>query len=64
MKDIAFREKELNVWIDALPHARVVRLAGVGHCVQEEAPRDAIMQVIADFAAYPDWARSHGLPID
>ena len=36
MKDIAFREKELNVWLDTFPDAEVVRLAKVGHYVQEE----------------------------
>lgn len=40
MKDIAFREKELNRWIEALPQAEVVRLPGVGHFVQEEAPEE------------------------
>jgi len=37
MKDIAFREKELNTWIDAFPDAKVIRLDDVGHDVQEEA---------------------------
>lgn len=36
MKDIAFREKELNVWIEAFPDAKVVKLNDVGHFVQEE----------------------------
>jgi haloalkane dehalogenase len=39
MKDIAFREKELNRWIEALPQAEVVRLPDVGHYVQDEAPQ-------------------------
>lgn len=38
MKDIGFREKELAVWTGALPGAEVVRLTGVGHYLQEEAP--------------------------
>jgi haloalkane dehalogenase len=38
MKDIAFREKELRVWTDALPEAEVLALEDVGHYVQEEAP--------------------------
>ena len=38
MKDIAFREKELNRWIEALPQAEVVRLSAVGHYLQDEAP--------------------------
>jgi len=36
-KDPAFRETQLDRWILALPHARVVRLP-VGHWPQEEAP--------------------------
>jgi haloalkane dehalogenase len=36
MKDIAFREKELNTWSEAFPDAKVVRLENVGHYVQEE----------------------------
>jgi haloalkane dehalogenase len=36
MKDIAFREKELNEWLDAYPDSNVVRLENVGHYVQEE----------------------------
>src|SRR5262249_27680549 len=38
-KDTAFREKQLNRWIAALPHAGVVRLP-VGHWPQEEAPAE------------------------
>ena len=37
MKDIAFREKELDTWIEALPGASVLRLPKAGHFVQEEA---------------------------
>jgi len=37
MKDIAFREQELNTWIDTFPDVKVIRLDGVGHYVQEEA---------------------------
>ncbi len=37
MKDIAFRQKELNTWTAAFPDAQVIRLADVGHYVQEEA---------------------------
>lgn len=36
-KDPAFRETQLDRWIAALPHARVVRLP-VGHWPQEEEP--------------------------
>jgi pimeloyl-ACP methyl ester carboxylesterase len=38
-KDKAFRETQLDRWIAALPHARVVRLP-VGHWPQEEAPAE------------------------
>jgi len=40
LKDIAFREKELDRWTRALPDAEVVRLPEVGHFVQEEAPEE------------------------
>ena len=40
MKDIAFREKELNRWIELFPDAQIHRLEGVGHYVQEEAPEE------------------------
>jgi haloalkane dehalogenase len=40
LDDIAFREKELSRWVDTLPEAAVVRLSGVGHFVQEEAPEE------------------------
>jgi haloalkane dehalogenase len=42
MKDIAFREKELDTWSEAFPEARVTRLANVGHYVQEEAPLELV----------------------
>jgi haloalkane dehalogenase len=48
MKDIAFREKELNRWERAFPHARTVRLESVGHFVQEEAP-DQLAEAVAAF---------------
>ena len=37
MKDIAFREKELNHWLKHWPNAEVTRLPEVGHYPQEEA---------------------------
>lgn len=46
MKDIAFREKELKQWEDAFPDAQTVRLASVGHFVQEEAPHDLAEAVV------------------
>lgn len=50
MKDVAFREKELERWEAAFPAARVVRLEGVGHFVQEEAP-DQLGDAVAAFLA-------------
>lgn len=35
-KDIAFREKELNTWINAFPKARVLRFEKSGHFLLEE----------------------------
>lgn len=37
MKDIAFREQELNVWEDLMTNKKVVRLEEAGHYPQEEA---------------------------
>lgn len=37
MKDIAFREKELQRWQSLFPNAQVQRFAGAGHYVQDEA---------------------------
>jgi haloalkane dehalogenase len=48
MKDIAFREKELNSWSAAFPDAHVIRLAEVGHYVQEEAV-DELGQAVERF---------------
>lgn len=38
MKDIAFREKELKRWQEALPHAEVLRFEQAGHYVGDEEP--------------------------
>lgn len=38
MKDIAFREKELLIWMNYFPKAKVTKLEHVGHYPQEEAP--------------------------
>lgn len=46
MKDIAFREQELRQWERAFPAAQVVRLATVGHFVQEEAPAELAAAVV------------------
>ncbi len=45
LKDIAFREKELNRWISIFPHARVVRFADAGHFVPEERPADLSAEI-------------------
>jgi haloalkane dehalogenase len=50
MKDIAFREKELNTWRAALPAAEVVRLPQTGHYVQEEGA-DQLNSAVARFLA-------------
>jgi haloalkane dehalogenase len=47
MKDVAFREKELQRWQNALPNSQTVRLATVGHFVQEEAPEELAKAVAA-----------------
>ena len=63
MKDIAFREQELRRWEQAFPQARTLRLAGVGHYVQEEAPTElgaAVDAFLAETAAVSgDPARRH-----
>jgi haloalkane dehalogenase len=46
MKDIAFREKELERWEAAFPEARVERYPQVGHFVAEENP-DGLAEAIA-----------------
>jgi haloalkane dehalogenase len=45
MKDIAFREKELNRWIGAFPGAAVVRYAESGHYVPEEEAVDLAIRI-------------------
>jgi haloalkane dehalogenase len=40
MKDIAFREKELNTWKQAFPAAVIVRFEDAGHYVAEEKPTE------------------------
>ena len=42
MKDIAFREKELKTWMNAFPHAKVIRFEDAGHFVAEENPDELI----------------------
>ncbi len=45
MKDIAFREKELNNWLGNWNNPRVIKLDGVGHYPQEEAAEDVIKAI-------------------
>lgn len=40
MKDVAFRDKELQRWQAALPNSRTLKLPTVGHYVAEEAPEE------------------------
>ncbi len=47
MKDVAFREKELQRWLGAFPNSQTVRLDTVGHFVQEEAPEELAKTVAA-----------------
>ncbi len=42
MKDMGFRQKELNQWVSAFPHARVMRLSDAGHFVADERPDDLL----------------------
>jgi haloalkane dehalogenase len=49
MADPAFGDR-LDRWTEAFPNADVVRLEGVGHFIQEEAPdqlRDAVRSFLA-----------------
>ena len=49
MRDIAFREKELDRWRAAFPAAKVLRFEDAGHFVSEEKPReltDAILGLL------------------
>lgn len=42
MKDIAFREQELNCWVEHWNEPKVIKLEEVGHFPQEEAPQIVI----------------------
>jgi haloalkane dehalogenase len=51
MKDIAFREKELNQWQKQFPAARIVRYPDAGHLIAEEKSAELIEEltgVLAD----------------
>ena len=45
MKDIAFREKELDYWVSNWHDPKVVRLENAGHYPQEEAPEALIAEL-------------------
>jgi haloalkane dehalogenase len=45
MKDIGFRKKELQVWMNAFPQARVVQFQDAGHFVAEEKPEELITEI-------------------
>ncbi len=45
MKDIAFREKELNHWTKHFPDVKVVRYADAGHFVAEEKAGEMIREI-------------------
>jgi haloalkane dehalogenase len=49
-KDVAFREKELARWEALFTAKRVVRLDGVGHAPQEEAPELVVAEMKAFLA--------------
>ncbi len=48
MKDIAFREKELNIWRNELTNCNVMEFNNVGHYVQEEKGSE-LCPIIEDF---------------
>lgn len=50
MKDVAFRNKELQQWQRALPDSRTVELPTVGHFVPEEAPEE-LGKAVTEFLA-------------
>lgn len=45
MKDIAFREQELNYWIENWNNPKVIKLAEIGHFPQEETPNKVIEEL-------------------
>jgi haloalkane dehalogenase len=45
MRDIGFRKKELNRWINAFPAAKVVRFADAGHFISEEKPEELVREM-------------------
>jgi haloalkane dehalogenase len=55
MRDVAFREKELKNWQQALQNSIALRLNTVGHFVPEEAPRE-FGDAVAAFLAGGDFS--------
>lgn len=51
MKDIAFRQKELDRWIASFPSAKVVRYSDAGHFVAEEKPVELAAEIAALLAS-------------
>lgn len=45
MRDIAFREKELNHWRRAFPNSQEVRYEDAGHFVSEEKPEELTLEI-------------------
>jgi len=45
MKDIAFREQDLNYWLKHWNNSKTIKLAEVGHFPQEEAPEEVIIEL-------------------
>lgn len=45
MKDLAFREKELNRWTKSFPQARAIRYEDAGHFVAEEKPAELVVAI-------------------
>ena len=50
MKDIAFRKKELETWMDLFSNSKVITFEDVGHFVQEEKGRK-LCPIIKKFLA-------------
>lgn len=46
-QDPTFGPEELQRWLDAFPHAKLVRFENAGHFVQEEAPARALAELSA-----------------
>jgi haloalkane dehalogenase len=49
MRDIAFREKELNRWVKQFPGAKVVRYTDAGHFLAEEKRAELIEELAGVF---------------